>query len=175
MDKHFHFYNHHKLHLDPVLKIDRSEIQIVEQYTYLGVIFDRWLSFISLIKTWDLNIIIIIIIIIIMSCRKHRYPWPSLATFLYRSSPLAGLLDYIPYLHIVAECMFVLVVLLLLGHMWGSIRVHHLWVRSCFSSSVLHVWLITQNHSKHWLGRKQRNISGIVIIIIIIIIIMSCR
>ena len=39
--------------------------------------------------------------------------------FSYRSSPLAGLLDYIPYPHIVAECMFVLVVLLSLGHMWG--------------------------------------------------------
>ena len=36
--------------------------------------------------------------------------------------------------------MFVLVVLLLHGHVWGSIRVHHLWVRPCFSSSVLHVW-----------------------------------
>ena len=46
--------------------------------------------------------------------------------FPYRSSPLASLLDYIPYPHIVAECMFVLVVLLLLGHVWGSIRLHHL-------------------------------------------------
>ena len=36
--------------------------------------------------------------------------------------------------------MFVLVVLLLHGHVWGSIRVHHLWVRPCFSSSVPHVW-----------------------------------
>ena len=42
----------------------------------------------------------------------------------YRSSPLAGLLNYTPYPHIVAECMFVLVVLLLHGHVWGSIRVH---------------------------------------------------
>ena len=25
-----------------------------------------------------------------MSCRQHRYPWPSLATFPYRSSPPAG-------------------------------------------------------------------------------------
>ena len=32
-----------------------------------------------------------------------------------------------------------LVVLLLHGHVWGSIRVHHLWARPCFSSSVLHV------------------------------------
>ena len=76
------------------------------------------------------------IIIIIMSC------WPSLATFPFRSSPLAGLLDYIPYPHIVAEYMFVLVFLLLHGHMWGSIRVYHLWVRFCFSCSVLHVWFV---------------------------------
>ena len=48
----------------------------------------------------------------------------------------------IPYPHIVAESMFVLVVLLLHGHVWGSIRVHHLWVRPCFSSSVLHVWFV---------------------------------
>ena len=33
--------------------------------------------------------------------------------------------------------MFVLVVLLLRSHMWGSIRVHHLWVRPCFSSSAI--------------------------------------
>ncbi len=36
----------------------------------------------------------------------------------------AGLQGYIPYSHIAAECMFVLVVLLLHGHVWGSIRVH---------------------------------------------------
>ena len=29
-----------------------------------------------------------------------------------------------------------------LGHMWGSIGVHHLWARPCFSSSVLHVWFV---------------------------------
>ena len=34
-------------------------------------------------------------------------------------------------------CMFELVVLPLLGHMWGSIGVNHLWARPCFSSSVL--------------------------------------
>ena len=27
-------------------------------------------------------------------------------------------------------------------HMWGSIGVHHLWARPCFSSSVLHVWFV---------------------------------
>ena len=28
------------------------------------------------------------------------------------------------------------------GHVWGSIRVHLLWVHLCFSSSVLHVWFV---------------------------------
>ena len=39
-------------------------------------------------------------------------------------TPQAGLQDNIPYPHIAAECMFVLVVLLLHGHVWGSRRVH---------------------------------------------------
>ena len=34
---------------------------------------------------------ILILIIIIMSCRQHGYPWSSLTTSPYRSSPLAGL------------------------------------------------------------------------------------
>ena len=72
--------------------------------------------------------------IIIMSCRQHGYPWPSLATSPYHSSPPAGLLGYIPCLHIAAVCKFGLVVLLLLGHMWGSIGVRHLQARPCFSS-----------------------------------------
>ena len=69
---------------------------------------------------------------IIISCRQHGYPRLSLATSPYRSSPLASLQGYIPYPHIAAECMFELVVLLLPGHMWGSIGVHHLWARPCF-------------------------------------------
>ena len=83
-----------------------------------------------------------IIIIIIMSCRKHGYPWPSLATSPYHSSSLVGLQGYILYPHIAAESMFELVVLLLPGHSWKSIGVHHLWARPCFSSSVLHVWFV---------------------------------
>ena len=43
----------------------------------------------------------------------------------YHSSLLAGLQVYIPYLHITAVCVFELVVLLLLGHMRGSIGVHN--------------------------------------------------
>ena len=54
-------------------------------------------------------------IIIIMSCRQHGYPWPSLATSPNRSSPLAGLQNYIPYPHRAAICTFELVVLLLAG------------------------------------------------------------
>ena len=38
--KYVHFCNQYKLHLDPVLKIDHTEIPIVEHYKYLGVIFD---------------------------------------------------------------------------------------------------------------------------------------
>ena len=90
-------------------------------------------------KTIDVyDLCLHIIIIIIMSCRQHGYPWPSLAITPYRSLPLAGLQGYIPYPHIVAVCMFDLVVLLLLG----SIGVHNLWARPCFSSSVLHVWFV---------------------------------
>ena len=45
-----HFCNQRKLHLDPVLKIDHTEISIVEQFKYLGVIFYHKLSFILHIK-----------------------------------------------------------------------------------------------------------------------------
>ena len=78
------------------------------------------------------------------SCRaaSHGYPWASLATSAYRSLPLAGLQGYIPYPHIAAVCMFELVVLLLPGHMWRSIGVHNLWVRPCFSSSVLQCFYV---------------------------------
>ena len=85
---------------------------------------------------------LLVIIVIIMSCRQHGYPWPFLTTSTYHSSPLAGLQGYTPYPHIAAACMFELVVLLLLGHMRGSIWVHHLWARPCFDSSVLHVWFV---------------------------------
>ena len=82
------------------------------------------------------------ILFLIMLCRQHGYLWPSLATSPHRLSPLAGLRGYIPYPHITAVCIFRLVVLLLLGHMWGSIGVRCLWIRPCFSSSVLCVWFI---------------------------------
>ena len=62
--------------------------------------------------------------------------------FPYHSSPPAGLQDNILCPHIVAVCKFVLVVLLLHIHMWGSTGVHRLWARPCFSSSVPRVWFV---------------------------------
>ena len=42
-------------------------------------------------------------------------------------SPLLPIIQgYIPYHLIAAVCMFELVVLFLIGHVWGSIEVHHL-------------------------------------------------
>ena len=109
-----------------------------------------WIHYTSRINTWwspigtQVYVMLIYIIIIIMSCRQHRYPWPSLVTSPYHSSPPAGLQDYILCPHIVAVCKFVLVVLLLHIHMWGSTGVHHLWACPCFSSSVPRVWYIPQ-------------------------------
>ena len=88
---------------------------------------DKWPSTMNLIGEWQGH-----------HHHHHHHPWPSLTTSPYRSLPLAGLQGY-TYPHIAAVCMFLLVILLLLGHMWGSIVVHHLWARPCFSSSVLHV------------------------------------
>ena len=49
--KHVHFCSRRKMHSDPVLKIDESEIPVVNKYKFLGVIFDKKkLSFIPHIK-----------------------------------------------------------------------------------------------------------------------------
>ena len=45
-----HFCSFRKLHNDPVLKIDDSKIPVVNKYKFLGVIFDKKLSFIPHIK-----------------------------------------------------------------------------------------------------------------------------
>ena len=99
-------------------------------------------SFISIPVLLFISIFVTLYIIIIMSRRQHRYPWPSLAISPYHSSPLVGLQSYILCPHIVAVCKFVLVVLLLHIHMWGSTGVHRLWARPCFSSSVPRVWFV---------------------------------
>ena len=65
-------------------------------------------------------------------CHHHHHvvspAWISLTLSRhYRSSFLAGPQGYIPYPHRAVVCRFKLVVLLLLGHIRGSIGVHHLW------------------------------------------------
>ena len=79
-----------------------------------------------------------IYIIIILSCHQHGYPWPSLATPLYRSSLLAGPQGTS---RIIAELQYVGSSWLpcFCSAMWGK---HHLWARPCFSSSVLYVWFV---------------------------------
>ena len=79
-------------------------------------------------------------IIIILLRHQHGYPWPSLATSPYRTLHLAGPQGYTLYPYWGAVCRFKLVALLLLGHVKGSIGVHHLWARPYFSSCILHVW-----------------------------------
>ena len=63
---------------------------------------------------------------------------------------------YNPYPHIAAVCMFELIILLLNGHMWGSIGVHHLWARLCFSISVLRVILESLMPLKNWFSSHAR-------------------
>ena len=48
-----HFCLLRGLHNDPVLKLDCVEIPVVEQYSFLGIIFDRKLSFISHINYFE--------------------------------------------------------------------------------------------------------------------------
>ena len=63
---------------------------------------------------------------ILSKCRhenKHLLSMKYLYCIIFHS-----ILQY-PYPHIAAVCMFELVVLLLLGHIWGPIGVHHLWAR----------------------------------------------
>ena len=93
--------------------------------------------------------IYIYIIIIIMSCRQHGYPWPTLATSPYHFSPLAGLQCYILCPHIVAVYKFELVVLLLHGHMWGSIGV---------LSRFVSVEVTGMNYRAVWLIPNMKNV-----------------
>ena len=44
------FVNWDKMHNDPLIKLENAEIPFVNEYKFLGIIFDRKLSFISHIK-----------------------------------------------------------------------------------------------------------------------------
>ena len=94
----------------------------------------RNLPFLGLILKWILQPKLILII------HHHHHvappsmdiPDPLSPLLPYHSSPPASLQDYILLSHIVAVCKFVLVVLLLHIHMWGSHR-----STSLMSSSLL--------------------------------------
>jgi len=45
-----HFYRPHKLHQDPVLTLNGSAIPVIEETKFLGIIFDRKLSFLPHIR-----------------------------------------------------------------------------------------------------------------------------
>ena len=120
-------------------------------YIYIYIyIYHRWVrTFISLKNivlakcVRSVSYICIIIIIIIMSCREHGYPWPSLATSPYHSSPLAGLQGYIPYPQIAAVCIFEL----LISHMWGvhrstSLMSSSLLLHQCPACLVRLTWIV---------------------------------
>ena len=72
------------------------------------------------------------------------------ATSPYRSSPPPGLQGYIPYPHRAAVCMFVLVVLLSHGHMWGSIGVYHLWTRLFYGDNFIVPPCRSSGSSRSW-------------------------
>ena len=44
------FFQLRKMHNDPLIKLEDTEIPVVNEFKFLGVIFDRKLSFISYIK-----------------------------------------------------------------------------------------------------------------------------
>ena len=115
--------------------IDITEIQITPTSS-----ISTSISYESGLNLWLFYTLVIIIII--MSRYQHGYPWPFLATLLYRPLLPAGLQGYIPYQHRTTVCRFELVILPLLVHLTGSIEVCHLWVHPYFSSSVLHVWFV---------------------------------
>ena len=48
--RYVHFSQLRKMHNDPLIKLEDTEIPVVNEYKFLGVIFDRKLSFISHIK-----------------------------------------------------------------------------------------------------------------------------
>lgn len=41
-----HFCQKMKLHNDPILRLEETEILVVDQYRFLGIIFDKKLTFI---------------------------------------------------------------------------------------------------------------------------------
>ena len=78
-----------------------------------------------------------------MSCRQHGYPWPSLATSPYHSSPPAGLQGYMLCPRIVTVCNFELVVLLLHGQ------------RKIFTSLYIYIYIYINIYILCWVLSKE--------------------
>ena len=95
-------------------------------YIYIYICLYMCIYIYIYIYIYKYKCVYIYMYIIIIMCQQHGYTWPSLTTPPYRSSLLAGLQGYIPYPHSAAVRMFGLAVLLLFGHMRGSIGVHYL-------------------------------------------------
>ena len=102
----------------------------VDKYKQIAI--DEWIDMNRYYR--HIYIYIYIYIYISSSCRAGSTDIPE---------PLSPLL---PIVHrprqVLRTASRILTQLLLHGHVWGSIRVHLLWVRPCFSSSVLHVWFV---------------------------------
>ena len=106
--------------LDFMFRTTHPPTHTFNQQSYIPLSYSRadiythYINFLSkmLMNFWTFGLLRLQhnIIIIIMSYHQHGYSWPSLATFPYRSSPLAGLLSYILCSHTAAVCMFELVV-----------------------------------------------------------------
>ena len=92
-----------------------------------------------------------------MSRRQRGYPWPSLAISPYHSSPAAGLQGYILCPHTVAVCKFVLVVLLLHIHKWGSTGVHRLRIPNYI---YIYIYIYQEQRDRGWEREKEREKEG---------------
>ena len=82
-----------------------------------------------------------------MSCHQHGYPWPSLATSPYYSSPLVGLQGDILCPHIAAVCKFERVVLLLSGHINKMLHSFFDWTQKEEFGDILSLLLLISHSS----------------------------
>ena len=84
----------------------------------------------------------IIILLIIRSCCQHRFPWRPLSINLYHTSLSAGLRNYILCPLRADVCKSLMISQHWHVHMSMSLEKCHLWVRPCFSGSILNVLFV---------------------------------
>ena len=106
-------------------------------------------TFLSIYLAYYLSIYQNINVIRIMYIYHHHHPvTPSarisltLSRHLSLSSITSGRSSGLHPVSTKNCCMYELVALPLLGHVKGSTRIHYLWARPYFSSSVPHVWFV---------------------------------